>query len=162
MLNLNEIEMKYQKHLDFDPGVTHQIAQLTGGYSFGFQLLGYKLWNVTKISRQPATPQLFDVIRPLYVQDLFTQSYNIIFDNLSNHDRKHLIETAKAQVAGLRNCQKSAKQQQNYVNQYRRRMIQQALIIPAGNGKIKFRLPLFSEYLADTQNPASIRYNPVY
>ncbi|KGE70458.1 hypothetical protein [Limosilactobacillus reuteri] len=48
-----------------------------------------------------------------------------------------------------------------YVNQYRRRMIQQGLIIPAGNGRVKFKLPLFKEYLADTQNPDSIRYNPL-
>lgn len=166
MLNLNEIEMEYQKHLNFDPGVSHQIAQLTGGYSFGFQLLGYKLWNATKISQQPASQQTFDAIKPLYIQDLFTQSYDIIFDNLSNHDREYLVGTANnltiSQIAGLMDYQKSAKQQQNYVNQYRRRMIQQDLISPAGNGRVRFKLPLFKEYLADTQDPDSIRYNPFY
>lgn len=166
MLNLNEIEMEYQKHLDFDPAVTHQTAQLTGGYSFGFQLLGYKLWNATKLGQQPANQQTFDAIKPLYIQDLFTQSYDIIFDNLSNHDREYLVGTANnlttSQIAGLMNYQKSAKQQQNYVNQYRRRMIQQDLISPAGNGRVRFKLPLFKEYPADTQNPDSIRYNPFY
>lgn len=166
MLNLNEIEMEYQKHLDFDPGVTHQIAQLTGGYSFGFQLLGYKLWNATNISQQPTNQQTFDAIRPLYVQDLFKQSYDIIFDNLSNHDREYLVGTANnmttTQIASLMDYQKSPKQQQNYVNQYRRRMIQQDLVSPAGNGKVKFKLPLFKEYLADTQDPDSVRYNPFY
>ena len=165
MLNINEIEMEYQKHLNFAPVVTHQIAQLTGGYSFGFQLLGYKLWNATMISQQPANQQTFDAIKSLYIQDLFTQSYDIIFDNLSNHDREYLVGTANnmttTQIADLMNYQKSAKQQQNYVNQYRRRMIQQDLIIPAGNGRVKFKLPLFKEYLADTQNPDSIRYNPL-
>ena len=166
MLNLNEIEMEYQKHLGFAPDVTHQIAQLTGGYSFGFQLLGYKLWNATKLGQQPANQQTFEAIKSLYIQDLFTQSYDIIFDNLSNHDREYLVGTANnlttSQIAGLMNYQKSAKQQQNYVNQYRRRMIQQDLISPAGNGRVRFKLPLFKEYLADTQDPDSIRYNPFY
>lgn len=164
MLNLNEIEMEYQRHLAFDPQITQQIAQLTGGYSFVFQLLGYKLWNATKISQQPANQQTFNAIKPLYVRDLFTQSYDIIFDNLSNHDREYLIGTANkmttTQIAALMDYHRSAKQQQNYVNQYRRRMIQQDLIIPAGNGRVRFKLPLFKQYLADTQDPNSIRYNP--
>lgn len=66
------------------------------------------------------------------------------------------------QIASLMDYQKSPKQQQNYVNQYRRRMIQQDLVSPAGNGKVKFKLPLFKEYLADTQDPDSVRYNPFY
>lgn len=41
------------------------------------------------------------------------------------------------------NYDRTAKQQQNYVNQYRRRMIQQDLITPAGNGQVRFKLPLF-------------------
>lgn len=86
MLNINEIETEYQKHLHFTPAVTHQMAQLTGGYSFGFQLLGYKLWNSTMINHQPANQQTFNIIKSLYIQDLFTQSYDIIFDNLSIHD----------------------------------------------------------------------------
>lgn len=166
MLNINEIEMEYQKHLDFDPYLAHQIAQLTGGYSFGFQLLGYKLWNATKISRQAANQQTFDAVKPLYIQDLFAQSYDIIFDNLSNHDREYLVGTAQGmtttQIAALMGYQKSAKQQQNYVNQYRRRMIQQGLISPAGQGRVRFKLPLFQQYLADTQDPDSIRYSPFY
>ncbi|MCT3198835.1 ATP-binding protein [Limosilactobacillus reuteri] len=165
ILNINEIKMEYQKHLKFDSVVTHQIAQLTGGYSFGFQLLGYKLWNATMISQQPANQQTFNAIKSLYIQDLFTQSYDIIFDNLFNHDREYLVGTANnmttTQIADLMNYQKSAKQRQNYVNQYRRRMIQQDLIIPADNGRVKFKLPLFKEYLANTQNPDSIRYNPL-
>lgn len=166
MLNINGIEMEYQKHLDFSPALTHQIAQLTGGYSFGFQLLGYKLWNATKISQQPANQQTFDAIKPLYIQDLFTQSYDIIFDNLSNHNREYLIGAAgnmtTTQIATLMDYQRSAKQQQNYVNQYRRRMIQQDLISPAGQGRVRFKLPLFKQYLDDTQNPDSIRYSPFY
>ena len=59
------------------------------------------------------------------------------------------------------NYDKSAKQQQNYVNQYRRRMIQQDLITPAGNGRVRFKLPLFKQYLNDTQNPDSVRYDPL-
>lgn len=84
---------------------------------------------------------------------------------IPNHDREYLVGTANnmttTQIANLMNYQKSAKQQQNYVNQYRRRMIQQDLIRPAGNGRVRFKLPLFKEYLADTQNPDSIRYNPL-
>lgn len=117
------------------------------------------------ISQQPANQQTFEAIKPLYIQDLFTQSYDIIFDNLSNHDREYLIGIANhlttTQIASLMNYRKSAKQQQNYVNQYRRRMIQQDLISPAGNGRVKFKLPLFKEYLFDTQNPDSIRYSPL-
>lgn len=65
------------------------------------------------------------------------------------------------QIANLMGYRKSARQQQNYVNQYRRRMIQQELISPAGNGRVRFKLPLFKEYLADTQDPDSIRYTPI-
>lgn len=46
------------------------------------------------ISQQPANQQTFDAIKFLYIQDLFMQSYDIIFDNLSNHDREYLVGTA--------------------------------------------------------------------
>ena len=61
----------------------------------------------------------------------------------------------------LMNYDRTAKQQQNYVNQYRRRMIQQDLITPAGNGQVRFKLPLFKEYLDDTQDINSVRYDPL-
>lgn len=61
----------------------------------------------------------------------------------------------------LMNYDRAAKQQQNYVNQYRRRMIQQDLITPAGNGQVRFKLPLFKEYLDDTQDINSVRYDPL-
>ncbi|MCD7134600.1 ATP-binding protein [Limosilactobacillus rudii] len=133
MLNVNLIENEYQKYLKFSPLLTHQMAQLTGGYSFGFQLLGYKFWNAINISQQLPNQQTFEMVKQLYIQDLFTQSYDIIFDNLSENDRKYLIGTANnlstSQIALLMNYDRTAKQQQNYVNQYRRRMIQQDLII---------------------------------
>ena len=59
------------------------------------------------------------------------------------------------------NYDRTAKQQQNYVNQYRRRMIQQDLITPAGNSQVRFKLPLFKEYLDDTQDINSVRYDPL-
>ncbi|WP_331196277.1 hypothetical protein [Limosilactobacillus pontis] len=165
MLDVNQIENEYQKHLNFSPILSHQMAQLTGGYSFAFQLLGCKLWNATNISRQKPNQKTFEVIKQLYIEDLFTQSYDIIFDNLSTNDRKYLRGIANGmsttEIASLMNYDKSAKQQQNYVNQYRRRMIQQDLITPAGNGRVRFKLPLFKEYLNDTQNPDSVRYDPL-
>lgn len=165
MLDINQIENEYQKHLNFSPMLSHQMAQLTGGYSFAFQLLGYKLWNATNISHQKPNQKTFEVIKQLYIEDLFTQSYDIIFDNLSTNDRKYLRGIANGmsttEIASLMNYDKSAKQQQNYVNQYRRRMIQQDLITPAGNGRVRFKLPLFKKYLNDTQNPDSVRYDPL-
>lgn len=165
MLNVNLIEKEYQKYLNFPPLINHQMAQLTGGYSFGFQLLGYKLWNATNLGQQLPNQETFEVIKQLYIQDLFTQSYDIIFDNLSENDRKYLVGIANnlstTEIALLMNYDRSPKQQQNYVNQYRRRMIQQDLITPAGNGRVRFKLPLFKEYLDDTQDQNSIRYDPL-
>lgn len=65
------------------------------------------------------------------------------------------------EIASLMNYDKAVKQQQNYVNQYRRRMIQQNLITPVDNGRVRFKLPLFKQYLSDTQNPDSVRYDPI-
>ena len=96
---------------------------------------------------------------------MFTQSYDIIFDNLSTNDRKYLQGVANnmstTEIASLMNYDKAVTQQQNYVNQYRRRMIQQDLITPVDNGRVRFKLPLFKQYLSDTQNPDSVRYDPI-
>ena len=40
-------------------------------------------------------------------------------------------------------------------------MIQQDLITPVDNGRVRFKLPLFKQYLSDTQNPDSVRYDPI-
>lgn len=90
MLDLDTVANQYQQiftkaHRVIEPEVLPNIAAATGGYAYAFQILGSLLWEsgVKKIN-----PAAFEKIMPDYQQQLFSNAYLPIVDELTTGDRE--------------------------------------------------------------------------
>lgn len=161
-LQVSDMITSYQKIFKSDNTVADKMAQITQGYSYAFQLLGYLLFEEVDGS----IPTLTDLkkILPNFEYALFDNAYVKIFTNLSENDRKYLIA-----VNGRRKFDKvvetmmgehinNVEKARVFVSQYRRRAIERKLIEPIGYGLVRYTLPVFDKYIDLTQNPDSAYY----
>lgn len=102
MLDLDTVANQYQQiftkaHRVIEPEVLPNIAAATGGYAYAFQILGSLLWGsgVKKIN-----PAAFEKIMPDYQQQLFSNAYLPIVDELTTGDRE-VIEILAHEISSV-------------------------------------------------------------
>lgn len=144
----------YRRIFKCDSNVATRMAQMTKGYSYAFQLLGYLLFDHV----QDQVPNMADVdaIAPDYKNYLYNNAYQKIFAEMSDIDRKYLYA-----VCGNHKLDEVAKimgKSNVFVAQYRRRALERHLIVPTKLGYVSFTLPYFENYLNETKNVDSIFY----
>ncbi|GAA3628931.1 hypothetical protein GCM10022297_04570 [Lactobacillus hamsteri] len=149
-----DIYNTYMKVFKCDNSVATKLTNMTKGYSYAFQLLGYILFNHVNGN----VPTLTDVeeIMQEYKNTLYNNAYQKIFSEISTMDQKYLYA-----VCGNHKLDEIAKilgKSNVFVAQYRRRAIERNLVVSAKMGYVKFTLPYFEDYLHETQNVDSIFY----
>ena len=138
-LDLVEIRNRYQTvfHLNNDDAV--EIASLTSGYPFAFQLLGYLTWNRSGD---------FRAAQAEYRQALYEFVYDKIWTELSPKDRRVL-----SVINGMRSTSKEIKETlsmtDNELNPYRQRLIRKGIVDGNERGVLKLTLPLFNQFIRD-------------
>lgn len=149
-----DIYNTYLKVFHCDSSVATKLTNMTKGYSYAFQLLGYLLFE----HMNGKIPQLNDIqdIMADYKNTLYNNAYQKIFSEISNTDKEYLYAVMGnhklseiAHIMGKSNV---------FVAQYRRRAIERNLVIPTKMGFVEFVLPFFSDYLKETKNENSIFY----
>ena len=153
-LNKADMVSQYRKVLNCSLEVASKMAQLTKGYSYAFQLLGFLCFEATKEGE--LTLETIEKLLPDYQYRLFANVYQKIFLSLSEQDRHYLLAVAEHQT--FSEIVSAMQQSKNYVSQYRRRAIEKGLITPSGHGKVVYTLPFFENYLLEVQNPDSVYY----
>lgn len=133
-----------------EDAVLAQAAQVTGGYPFMIQLVGYHLWKIA------------ERLEPGSV--VTEEDARLAFDEARRRNRRMVIESALATVSakdldflqamavddGVSAVSAIAERMdaaKNTVGNYRSRLIAAGLIEPAGYGKVQFTLPGLREYL---------------
>lgn len=155
-LDNQDMENAYQTVFDSNFEVAHQMARMTNGYSYAFQLLGDVYYRYLKRKQLSPTLENLDAIKKQYEITLFNNAYQKIFAGVSETDRKYLVTilnhpklSDSAQVMG---------KSMGYVSQYRKRMIDRKIIKPSTYGKVQYTLPLFDKFIEATQDPNSEFY----
>lgn len=149
-----DVIASYQKVFNTSLDVASKMAKITNGYAYGFQLLGFLLFN--QVNGKAATLDDVEKVTAQYQLQLFDNAYQKIFEDLSENDRKYLFAVKKDR--SFENIVRNWGKDKVYVAQYRRRAIERDLIKPAGYGKVEFTLPSFEDYLEQIQNPDSPYY----
>lgn len=133
------------------------MAQMTKGYSYAFQLLGFRVFN--RSDGHAINETTVKQVTTEYQMDLFDNAYQKIFTDLSDMDRKYLIAVANnRRFQDVLKVLDKDKEDKVYVAQYRRRAIERHLIKPKSYGTVEYTLPYFDEYIKQVQNPDSIYY----
>lgn len=155
MLNLLDIKLKYQQiftqaNKKISNDTLNEIAKLTQGYSYAFQLLGYLLW---KNSQNEITSETVATILPEYKIQLARNAYGKMFHELRPVQRKFLSIMAHASQEEIKTnyiAQKMNKPM-NYISVYRQQLLDSQLIQAPAYGLLKFSLPYFKEFILDNE-----------
>lgn len=132
---------------------TH-LTQMTQGYSYAFQLLGYLLFK--EVDGKVPTENDVEKVSVQYKNYLYNNAYQKIFSEMSDMDQKYLYA-----ICGNHKLEEVAQimnKSNVFVAQYRRRAIERNLIVPKKFGYVQFTLPFFEDYLNETKNVDSLFY----
>lgn len=156
-LNLTQIEYSYRNvfseaSYSVEDGTLIEMAVMTKGCSYAFQLLGYLAWKKAKHTKI-IDANLLEQIKPEYLLELDQNAYTKIFDGLSNQDRKFLYAMAQSDKNRvlIKDIRQRINRPSNFVANYRRRLLDDQVIKVTNYGEVAFTLPFFREYVLKRQ-----------
>ena len=139
-LNLRFVANNYQKIFSLANDTAKEMANLTMGYSFAFQVLGHFTWK-NDGDYQKALPDF-----QLYMEDYV---YDKIWAELSASDQQFAYAVAKSSSGKASEIKEILGIANNKYTPYRDRLLKRGIINGSTHGYVKFTLPMFDEYVRD-------------
>ena len=139
-LNIGAVARNYKKTFQLDDSSALEMAKLTRGYSFAFQVLGYFTWE-----NHGKTDGVLDDYRQ-YLEDYV---YEKIWAELSRGDRRVLFGIARSETGKISEIRDILQMETNQFNPYRKRLIRRGIINGEVRGYVHFVLPLFEQFVLE-------------
>lgn len=139
-LNKQAIANKYKSIFGIEVDQATQMADLTKGYPFAFQVLGYLTWNHHGD---------YNAVRGEYEQYLSEFVYDKIWSELSQKDRMVARGIADVEGGKIKDIREHLHMETNEFNPYRKRLIKKGILSGETRGYVYFTLPLFEEYVME-------------
>lgn len=128
------------------------MTKQTKGFAYAFQLLGYLVWQgAHKQSTNRISKETVDRILDHYTSDLFRNVYYKVYHEMSMKEREFvqaMVKSGQQKVKAQDISQIMAKAP-NYISVYRRKLIDDQIIMPAGYGYVQFMLPFFDQFVQE-------------
>lgn len=137
-LNMGSIASQYKRTFQLTDEEARKMAQLTRGYSFAFQVLGYCTFE---------NGGDYMSVLDRYREYLDEYVYNIIWSELSAKDRKLMYAAANSREGKISDIREELGMKPNEFSPYRDRMIRRGLLNGDERGYVKFTLPFFEDYI---------------
>ena len=136
-LSIPAITTSYRSVFDISPSEAVEMAKLTKGYPFAFQILGYLKWE---------TNDDLEKLLPKFDEELIIYAYEKIWSELSELDRKivYVISTGVYKTWEIREKLSISPQ---LLNTYRKRLMERGVVNGSVRGKLTLALPRFEEYI---------------
>lgn len=139
-LNYIAVRKKYMDVFGLDAETAGQMAGLTRGYPFAFQVLGYLFWE----NRDRGT---IEDILPEYDQYLDEYVYDKVWSELSELDRKILTEMAESSETKVKEIRERTGMSSGLFSVYRDRLKRKGVLDTGRYGAVSFTLPRFAEFV---------------
>ena len=139
-LNQQAIIKKYMNIFQIEREQAAQMAELTKGYPFAFQVLGYLTWNNRGNYRE---------VLEEYEQYLSEFVYDKIWSELSRKDRVVARGIAETDSGKIKDIREHLGMETNQFNPYRKRLIKKGILSVEMRGYVYFTLPLFEDYVLE-------------
>lgn len=139
-LNTQSMGRKYKDVFKIESEAAAEMARMTEGYPFAFQVLGYLTWNNNGD---------FNSVLDDYKQYLEEFVYDKIWSELSAKDRLVSRAVADAGDGKIIEIRKLLNMETNEFNPYRQRLIKKGIVSGQTRGYLFFTLPLFKEYIIE-------------
>ena len=140
-LNITSIAENYRRVLGIPHDESLDMAKLTRGYSFAFQVLGYYTWEDKNKDYSEAI-----INTRAYLED---SVYAKIWSELSHEDRRFIVAVINSDSGKAEEIKKILNVEHNYYSVYRSRLIKTGIISGSHYGHVKITLPFFDEYVRD-------------
>ncbi len=120
-----------------------EMAALTKGYSFAFQVLGYLTWRNNKEYKGVLTDYR------LYLQEYV---YDKLWSEFSPRDKALAIAIAKSKGNSVKEIREAAGMSSNEFNPYRKRLLKKGIIKSDEWGTVEFTVPMFKEFILEEES----------
>lgn len=126
------------------------MTKQTLGFAYAFQLLGYWVWQTA--ARQADKVISIETIQNVldrYISDLNRNVYYKVYNELTPKEREFvraMVKTGDSRVK-MQAIEQVMGKKANYVAVYRRKLIDEQVICPAGYGYVRFLLPYFADFV---------------
>lgn len=137
-LNLGVVASRYASLLHLQEDQARQMALLTKGYPYAFQVLGYYTWK--NDGNYQASMEQYKLHLDSYV-------YDKIWSELSAKDQKVLHAVASANDSRVKSIRELLSMEDRQFSPYRERLIRKGLVESTSRGTLELTLPLFREYI---------------
>ncbi|MBQ9014981.1 MAG: ATP-binding protein [Firmicutes bacterium] len=137
-LSLNRIRENYMNTLEVDVAAAEMMADITKGYSYGFQLLGKLTWD----NRGEYTE-----ILETYRSTLYEMVYEKIWEEMSDTDKYVMFCAATTEGTRVTDIRKAAGQNTNLFSTYKDRLIKKGLLHSSRYGHVEIALPFFKGFI---------------
>lgn len=137
-LNIYATASKYQSIFKLSESDAFKMAELTKGYPFAFQVLGYLTWN---------NNGNFQSVIKDYQQYLSEFVYDKLWSELSEKDRIVANGIVEINSNKIKDIREHLGMSSNEFTPYRQRLIKKGIIDGSSRGIVYFTLPLFEEYV---------------
>lgn len=140
-LAIQGIVFNYKKYLKVDEKVALELAKITKGYAYGYQVLGYLFFEKKKQSIDEELLYEFDQYLATYVYDKIYSELSFIEQKIVSYFNSN-GEVQLSDVGKVLNIDKKK------LSVYRDRLIKKGVIRAISYGVVSFTLPRFKEYLS--------------
>lgn len=139
-LNLMAVRQHYADIFQLDEESSERMAELTRGYPFAFQVLGYLYWE----QRDSKT---LEEILPEYDQYLEEYVYSKIWSEMSERDKEIMQRLAAGGEMRVKDLREQLGMSSEQFSVYRERLKRKGVIDTREYGKISMALPRFEEFI---------------
>ena len=139
-LNLQTIAFSYQNYLKISEKVAIDLAKLTKGYAFAYQVVGF-------IMLKNKYSQINEELLIEVDQYLKEYTYDKTWSELSANDRRFLMGFHNDGIHDVKDLLIDTKMDKKTFSIYRDRLIKKGLINNEGYGKLSLSLPRFYNFI---------------
>lgn len=137
-LNINSIAYSYKRIFNLTEDDALKMANLTNGYAYAYQVLGYLVFNNKGL--------LSDDVLVEYDQYLQEFVYDKLWSELSSIEQEILLKFSDSPIS-VKELIKELNITNSYFSNYRDRLIKRGLIYSPSYGNLKLTLPRFNVFL---------------
>lgn len=139
-LNYTAVRKNYMDIFELDTEEAEKMTELTKGYPFAFQVLGYLYWEYR-------TSKSLEEILPEYDQYLDEYVYSKIWSELSVQDKEILGVISETGETRVKTIRENLNMNSGLFSVYRERLKRKGVIDTREYGRMALALPRFDEFV---------------
>lgn len=128
------------------------MTKQTKGFAYAFQLLGYWVWkSAAEQDNAVITKETIDRVLDQYVSDLFRNVYYKVYHEMTEKERQFvqaMVKIGRLKVKA-QEIGREMDKKPGYISVYRRKLIDDQIIMSASYGYVQFMLPYFDRFIEE-------------